>query len=174
MILKKINHMIFRVSGVVCALLLFAIVGITFTQVLARYIFKFSLTWSSEVTVFVLEWMVFLACSMGYHADMIASLTLVTDRLPPKVRSAMKIVAALCMIFFMAATFYGNMEIIAFAKGKVSSVLGINMQFVYSAWSTAAVLMTLYSLEKIYDAVIEIKNGGDRTSLDAPSAEKEG
>lgn len=162
MVLRKINDILFRICGIIATSLLFGIVAITFSQVICRYFLKRSLIWSSELTVFFLVWMVFIACSMGYRKNAIASLTMVTDRLSPKGRSVSKIISAGFMILFMAVSFYGNMEIVRMAEKKVSSVLKANMQFIYSAWSVAAVLMTLYALEKIMDAVTEFKNGGDR------------
>ncbi len=161
MILKKINDILFKICGVISTALLFGIVAVTFSQVICRYFLKKSLIWSSELTVFFLVWMVFLACSMGYRKNSIASLTMVTDRLPPRGRSIAKITSACFMLIFVSVSFYGNMEIIRMAAGKVSSILHANMQFIYSAWSVAAVLMSLYALEKIMDAAIEFKNGGD-------------
>ena len=162
MILKKLNDILFKICGVISTLLLFGIVVITFSQVICRYFLKRSLIWSSELTVFFLVWMVFIACSMGYRKNAIASLTMVTDRLSPRGRSAAKIISACFMILFLSVSFYGNMEIVRMAERKVSSVLKANMQFIYSAWSVAAVLMILYAVEKIADAVTEFRNGGDR------------
>ncbi len=163
--LKKLNDVLFKICGVITTMLLFGIVAITFSQVICRYFLKKSLIWSSELTVFFLVWMVFLACSMGYRKNSIASLTMVTDRISPRGRSVAKILSACFMILFLAVSFYGNIEIIKMAKGKVSSILKVDMQFIYSAWSVAAVLMTLYAIEKIVDAVIEFKNGGSQKEV---------
>lgn len=162
MILKKANDILFKLTGIITTALLGGIVLITFAQVICRYFWKVSLVWSSELTVYCLSWMVFLACSMGYRKGAIASLTLILDRISPRGRSVMKILSALFMILFMVVSFYGNIEIIQMAKGKVSSILHVNMQFIYSAWSAAAVLMTLYAVEKIYFAAVEFKDGGDQ------------
>lgn len=162
MILTKVNDLLFRISGVISTLLLAAIVIITFAQVICRYFLKTSLIWSSELTVYCLVWMVFLACSMGYRKNSIASLTMVTDRMSPRGRSCAKIVSALCMLVFLGVSFYGNMDIISMARGKVSSILHANMQFIYSAWSVAAALMAIYAIEKIYYAIVELKEGGEK------------
>ena len=157
MVLKKLNDVLFRISGVLSAGCLAGIVIITFTQVISRYFLHFAISWASELTVYLLIWMVFQSCSMGYRKGAIASLTLVTDKMPEKVQSAVKILAAVIMIFFMVVTFYGNIEIITLATGKRSSLLGLDMRLVYCAWSVAAVLMTLYALEKIWEAVRELR-----------------
>ena len=98
-------------------------------------------------------WMIFLSCSMGYRGNKIVALTLVTDKLTPKMQSIVAIIGQLCMIAFFVLTFIGNVEIIQLARTKISSILSIPMRYVYSSWSAAAVIMTLYALEKIWNAL---------------------
>lgn len=153
MYLKRINDWIFRISGVISTLLLGGIVALTFTQVVCRYFIHYSITWSTEITVYMLMWMIFLSCSMGYRNGKICALTLLTDRLPPNLQRWTTIVAQFLMIAFFVLTFIGNIEIVRLAWTKVSSILSIPMRYVYSAWSAAAVIMTLYALEIIWDAI---------------------
>lgn len=153
MYLKKLNDLIFRISGVVATVLMGAIVALTFAQVTCRYFIHYSITWSTEITVYILIWMIFLSCSMGYRGGKICALTLLTDRLPPRIQCGVTIVAQLLMIGFFGLTFIGNIEIVELAWAKVSSILSIPMRYVYSAWSIAAVIMTLYALEIIWNAI---------------------
>lgn len=153
MILKKINDLIFRVSGVISTILLAGIVSLTFAQAVTRYFIHYSITWATEVCVYMLIWMIFLSCSMGYRAGKICSLTLVVDRLPRRFQAVFSIAAQLCMIAFFALTFIGNLEIIRLAWTKVSSILAFPLKYEYGAWSAVAVIMTLYAVEKIFDSV---------------------
>ena len=159
MVLKKINDAIFKLSGVIATALLGGIIVLTFSQVLCRYVIHYSITWSTEVTVYMLMWMIFLSCSMGYRAGKICALTLLTDRLPLRAQKAVEILGQLLMILFFALTFYGNLEIVQLAWNKVSSILSIPMRYVYSAWSAAAVIMTLYAVERIVQDLREIAAG---------------
>lgn len=153
MILNKLNDWIFKISGVVSTFFLGAIVVLTFAQVVCRYFIHYSITWATEVSVYMLIWMIFLSCSMGYRANKICSLTILTDRLPRKVAAALSILGQLFMIAFFALTFYGNIEIISLAWRKVSSILGFPLKYEYGAWSAVAVIMTLYALEKIIASI---------------------
>lgn len=153
MVLKKINDILFKVSGIIATALLAGIVLLTFSQVCCRYLIHYSLKWSTEITVYMLMWMIFLSCSMGYRGNKIVALTLVTDKLTPKMQSIVAIIGQLCMIAFFVLTFIGNAEIIQLARTKISSILSIPMRYVYSSWSAAAVIMTLYALEKIWNAL---------------------
>ena len=92
---------------------------------------------------------------------MIASLGLIIDRMSATGQFVMQCISSAAMIAFMCLTFYGNLEILSFAKGKVSSILGMDMRLIYSAWSVAAVLMLFYAVEKIglaYSVWQEAKN----------------
>ncbi len=153
MLLKKINDVIFKVSGVISTILLAGIVSLTFAQAVTRYFIHYSITWATEVCVYMLIWMIFLSCSMGYRAGKICSLTLLVDRLPSRFQAALVIVAQLCMIAFFALTFVGNLEIIRLAWNKVSSILAFPLKYEYGAWSAVAVIMTLYAVEKIFDSM---------------------
>ena len=153
MILKKINDVIFKVSGVISTILLAGIVTLTFAQAVTRYFLHYSITWATEVCVYMLIWMIFLSCSMGYRAGKICSLTLVVDRLPRRLQAVFLIIAQLCMITFFALTFVGNIEIIRLAWTKVSSILAFPLKYEYGAWSAVAVIMTLYAIEKIFDSI---------------------
>lgn len=153
MILKKINDLIFRLSGLVSTVFLAGIVALTFAQVACRYFIHYSITWATEVCVYMLIWMIFLSCSMGYRAGKICSLTILLDRLPRKARAVMTILSQLFMMAFFALTFYGNIEIIQMAWKKVSSILAFPLKYEYGAWSAVAVIMTLYAIEIIIDSV---------------------
>jgi TRAP-type C4-dicarboxylate transport system permease small subunit len=150
--LKKFNKVIFYVTGIIAALCLFVIVMLVFAQVITRYFLGFAIKWASEVTVFAMMWMVFLGCSMGYKMDNVIALSIVTDRVSERARHIIKIIVALLLIFFFGISFCSNLEILAFAANKSSAILGVPMNYIYSAWSVAAVVMTLYGTEKILDA----------------------
>ncbi len=153
MLLKKFNSILFRASGIVSTTLLGGIVTLVFAQVLCRYVIHYSITWATEVTVYMLMWMIFLSCSMGYRGKKIVALTLLTDKLPGKAQQIVSILGQLLMLSFFILTFLGNIEIIQLAWTKVSSILAIPMRYVYSAWSASAVIMSLYALESIWSSV---------------------
>ncbi len=158
MILKKVNDVIFKISGIISTILLAGIVALTFAQAMTRYFIHYSITWATEVCVYMLIWMIFLSCSMGYRAGKICSLTLLVDRLPRRLQAVLVIAAQLFMIAFFALTFLGNIEIIHLAWTKVSSILAFPLKYEYGAWSAVAVIMTLYAVEKIIGSIQSLRD----------------
>lgn len=165
--LKKINDCVFRVIGILAAICLFTIVVLVAAQVFSRYIFGFSIKWTSELTVYALTWMVFMGCSMGYRTGAIIGLTMVVDRLPKKVSNILAIIVTLVLMFFFAVTFVSNLTTVQNAAGRVSSILHINLAFTAVAWNVASAIMFLFSIEKLVDqikAVTHPDNGGNGLS----------
>lgn len=165
--LKKINDCIFRVIGVFAAACLFAIVVLVSAQVFSRYVFGFSIKWTSELTVYALTWMVFMGCSMGYRKGAIIGLTMVVDRLPKKVNNILAIIVTLVLMFFFVVTFISNLTTVQNAAGRLSSIMHINLAFVAVAWNVASAIMFLFSIERLIDqvkALIHPDNGGNGLS----------
>ena len=72
--LTKINNWLYRIIGVVAGTCLFCIIVVVSAQVISRYVFSYSIKWTSELTVYLLTWMVFLGCAMAYRTnDIVAS-----------------------------------------------------------------------------------------------------
>ena len=162
--LKKINDWLYRIIGVVAAICLFAIIAIVSAQVVSRYIFSYSIKWSSELTVYMLTWMVFLGCAMGYRRNNIVGLTMVTDRLPKKAQQVCAILTTLLLIFFFVITVYTNIPTIESAAMRTSSILHINLALVSGSWNVTAAVLVLFALEKLVDQIkLLIKGEQDGT-----------
>ncbi|MBQ6322899.1 MAG: TRAP transporter small permease [Lachnospiraceae bacterium] len=158
MVLTKINNVIYRVMGVIAGACLFAIVCIVAAQVFSRYLFKLSIVWSSELTVYMLTWMVFMGCAMGYRSNSIATLTLLTNRFPVKVRKTIEIIIHLILLFFFAVTFVTNLETVRNASQRLSSILKVNLAFVSVSWNVCSAIMILFAIEKILFIVRNFNN----------------
>lgn len=151
--LKKLNDWIYRIIGVIAALCLFGIIAVVSAQVLSRYIFKYSIKWTSELTVYLLTWMVFLGCSMGYRSNNIVGLTMVTDRMPKKAQRVCEILTTLILMIFFAITFYTNIPTIQSAAMRTSSILNINVAWASGAWNASAAILMLFAIEKLIGQV---------------------
>lgn len=158
--LKKCCDALYKATGVVITAGLFSIVILVFLQVISRYVFKFSINWAQELTVYILIWLVFLGCSMGMRDNEVASLTIVTDRLPNTGKWLCAMAVNILMIMFLAVTILANREIIAFAMRRTSPVMKIKMGYISSAYSVSSLFTILYCIEKILQ-LSHIHKGGE-------------
>lgn len=167
--MKKINDWLYRIIGVVAAACLFCIIIVVSAQVISRYVFSYSIKWTSELTVYLLTWMVFLGCSMGYRSNNIVGLTMVTDRLPKFAQKICEIITTLILMFFFAVTFYTNIPTVQNAAARTSSILNINLALVSGAWNVSATILMLFAIEKLIE---QIKALSGRSSDNEVSAEE--
>lgn len=156
--LDKLSNILYKITGIWITGSLFFIVGLAFIQVVSRFVFKFSIQWSQELIIYMMMWLVFLGCSMGLRDHEVAALTMVTDRLSPKMKLIVQMIVDLILISFFVISISANMELIKLASARKSSIMKINMAFQSSAFSVGMGLSCFYTiLEFIKDAIRLVK-----------------
>lgn len=149
--LKKLSDFIYKITGVFISVDLAVIVVLSFSQVVSRYVFSFSISWAQELVTYLLVWLVFMGCCMGLRDNEVAALTIVVDKLSPNMKKTARILVQVLLIMFCVVSFWANQEIIANMWNKKSSILRMNLGYVSLAFSVSNVII-------IFNAVLEIGN----------------
>ena len=149
--LKKLSDFIYKITGVFISVDLAVIVVLSFSQVVSRYVFSFSISWAQELVTYLLVWLVFMGCCMGLWDNEVAALTIVVDKLSPNMKKTARILVQVLLIMFCVVGFWANQEIIANMWNKKSSILRMNLGYVSLAFSVSNVII-------IFNAVLEIVN----------------
>ena len=149
--LKKLSDFIYKITGVFISVDLAVIVVLSFSQVVSRYVFSFSISWAQELVTYLLVWLVFMGCCMGLRDNEVAALTFVVDKLSPNMKKTARILVQVLLIMFCVVGFWANQEIIANMWNKKSSILRMNLGYVSLAFSVSNVII-------IFNAVLEIGN----------------
>lgn len=90
------------------ALMLAGMVCITFTQVVARYIFNYSFVWALELTGVLFAWLIFIGLSYGVRVGTHIGIDILTRALNPAVARWVGVVAsALCVVYACILAFGG-------------------------------------------------------------------
>lgn len=150
---SAVTKAVYKVSHFLSSVGLVGIVAVVFLQVICRYILSIGLRWSSELTVYLMTWVVFLSCSCAYKNNEIVGLTLLTDRLPYSGRKLCDILSNLIIVAFMVLSACANTEIVYNGFKKLSSVMHLPLGWVYISWTVNAVIMALYGVEKIFCSI---------------------
>jgi len=83
-------------------------VALAFYNVVARYVFHSSLTWAGELTVYLFLWSVFFGAAYCFKEDAHISVTVLLDRVNPKIAKILMIVSHIVtLIFLIAVSWYG-------------------------------------------------------------------
>ncbi|HEX9903920.1 MAG TPA: TRAP transporter small permease [Propylenella sp.] len=124
-----------------------------YTGIIPRYI------WTEEIARFCFIWMIMIGaiCAVrdGTHFDLDLLPTSVSEKV-----EAMKRIFVCLMILLVAGIFiwYG-WGMIEFGWFQTSEIAELPMNWIYSAWLVAGVLMALFAVEKIAKDVNILRDG---------------
>jgi TRAP-type C4-dicarboxylate transport system permease small subunit len=127
---KKVVKILDKIEDT-CLIAMFAtMVGIIFFQVIMRYVFNNSLSWSEELGKFIFVWLSWLGISIGHRRKEHIKITLLVDRLPYKVNKLTEAFTELILIFICGITMYYGIRMIQiqinvpYAGIKISTAWG--------------------------------------------------
>ena len=107
-IFRPIGKVIGFINQSIAALGISAGVALAFYNVVARYVFNSSLTWAAELTVYLFLWSAFFGAAYCFKEDAHISISILLDKLSPKMAKAMMLLShSVTFIFLAAVSFYG-------------------------------------------------------------------
>ena len=134
----------------VAAVLLVAMSGIVFGNVVCRYFLNASLAWYEEVSRFLLIWIVFLGAVIAYIKGDHLGIDVIFMVLRPRYRRMVAVIADALVLVCLAVMFQGgwNMAIDSLESGWVASSVPIPYGWVYMVGPVSAALMFVQCLIK--------------------------
>jgi len=129
------------------AILLGILTLIMFLQVLFRYVFNNSLTWSEELAKFIFIWITFLGASICLRDGIHLKVDFLTEKLPGKQKLYLKFFDTLIVTLFN-----GVISVIGFlwvlnVSGTLSPAIGLPLNIVfYAALPVSSVISFFYGL----------------------------
>lgn len=127
---KKILSVIDKIEEFLLISMFMAMVGIIFFQVIMRFVFNNSLSWSEELGKFLFVWISWLGISIGHRENEHIRISMLTDKLPYKANKLMDAAAEIILIVICAITFYYSVKLmfiqktIPYAGIKISTAWG--------------------------------------------------
>ena len=142
--------------------LIFAMSLIIFIQVIMRYVFHSSLTWSEELARYLFVWLVYFSVSFTArrqkHIRIDAAINLYPQKLRPYIDILSEVVV-LAFSVFIAVTGVTVFQKIAWS-GQMSPAMGLPMQVVYAAPMIGMALTAIRQIQCILQKVKALKNPG--------------
>ena len=128
-ILQKISDWLDKICGAIIVVMIGAMVVITTAQIICRTWFT-ALTWSDEVTRYLLIWSTFLGATCVYRHGGNIYITFVQNAFPKKVSRILRIlVHAICLVLFAVLLYYVCRYVTKL--NKTATVLPIKMKYVF-------------------------------------------
>lgn len=131
-------------------------VAIAFINVVARYVFDASLTWATELTIFLFLWSAFFGAAYCFKKDAHIAIDIVLAAVPSKIAKIMLLIShTVTFIFLLSISFFGYQYLeLVIELEEMSIDLGIPMWIPYLVIPIAFFLAAYRVAEKIYEIAI--------------------
>ena len=147
------------VSDNILFILMAFIIVIMFGQVLFRYIFNQSLSWSEELAKFIFVWLTFLGAAICLKERMHIGVEFLIERLPVKWKRYFELFQTVLITLFNVA-----MSVIGFCwvwevSGTLSPAMSLPLNIVfYAALPVASVLSAVFGTIRFIEEVDKLKH----------------
>lgn len=124
---------------------------ITFTQVIARYVFNAPLTWSEEFARYLFVWTVMLAGGLGIQRGVHIGVDILIEKLPSRFQPVIEVINHLLMIVFLLFLTIKGFSMAMINMGTPSPAMQVSLGWAYFAIPIGAFVMLILAMEKIYE-----------------------
>lgn len=133
----------------ICVVLMAAMTLLIFVQVIMRYVFSNSLSWSEELARYIFIWLIYLGIS--YSAKQMKHVKIEAALLvfPPAWRPWIVIVGDVVLLLFAAFVIYQGAGMVKFQRILKSAAMGIPMSYIYAAPVVGFALTTIRQIQTI-------------------------
>lgn len=120
-------------------------------QIVMRYIFNASLSWSEEFARYCFVWSTFLSVSYSIKRSSMLRVDILVQYLPAKARKAIDVLMEIIVLAFFAFLIYHSFGVVRriAASGQRSPALGLPMVTVYAALIVGFALACVRGVQKL-------------------------
>ncbi len=157
--MKKIKWLNEHLEEFILAALLIFIVSLMGIQILARYLFNNSLSWSEELTRYAFVWSAFISVSFCIKNQSSIKIEQVSNLFPKTVRKLIELTSLIIIFVFMGILLKTSFEVVqsAMQSGQKSAALRIPMYYVQMSSLVAFALAELRTFQRILALVREFR-----------------
>ena len=126
--------------------ILVAMVVVTFSQVVSRYLLHHSLSWSEELARFLLMWLAMLSAAYGFKTRSHFALTFIVNRFGAGPRRIVGLLVTLAMAVFLVVFTVKAVELTQSVTGRTGPGTGLSFAVPYASTIAGGLLMLYYVL----------------------------
>ncbi|TDL66340.1 TRAP transporter small permease [Rhodococcus qingshengii] len=169
--MKRINYYLNHIEEYVGVISLIFTSLIVFVQVVLRYVFNYSLSWSEETARYLIVWFVFIGSSIAVREKAHATMDALVTYLPEKGKRIFSIIANTISILFCVVLIWSGIQNVSGVVefGTVTPAIGLPMYLPYLAIPVGAALMLIRFLQLL---IQDIKSFGSPNHFVGPAKEE--
>ena len=177
-VLKKIDKSIEWVQLVMCCIIMFAIMWLTFAMVFWRYALNNSIVWAEEILRYIMIWGVLVGAGLTTREDQHVSMDILQGAFArwPKLRAAHYLITRIIVFGFMIYLIGPSLELIERAgNSTATSVVWLPKSVIYASFVAGIISVNLSLLGQVPRKVYNIIHGieSDELLLEAQAMAKE-
>lgn len=136
-------------------IMMMALIGLTFMQVVLRYVFNNPTSWSSELSRFILIWLTFTGASVVTKYGTHLTMGLNINRFVKKTwGQAIKVLINILIMSTLIIIAWYSWKVTMISGSRIAPMTKIPMYFPWLALPVNTVLMTIYFLSETVKQVV--------------------
>lgn len=132
---------------------------IIFAQVVARYAFHHSLTWSEEVGRYLFVWIAFLGMAAAFKAGSHVALDLLVKSLHGVSRKTLELVNSILLVVLSSAILGAGLKLFFLGMRQKSPALKLPMHWVYIVVPVSGAILLYFTVRALWGCWLENKKG---------------
>ena len=158
--MKAFINIINNILRLVLADLVGAMVVVCCWQVITRFVLNSPSKYTEEILRYALIWLTMLGAPYAYGANKQLSIDLLVANFTAKGQTQTKIFVEIIVLLLSAAVFvYGGIAVTLNASGQISAAMKLPMEMYYACIPIGGALMILYSIDRLFAEIQELKGG---------------
>lgn len=135
---------------------------IIFAQVIMRYVFKSSLSWSEELARYLFLWQIWLGASFAVKHNKHLRADVLQNVLPQKFKYPIEVLYTVIWLAFCVFLAYKSTLLVSRISmvGQLSAAMRLPMKYAYASVPAGCILMSIRLIQKIRLDYMKYKNGG--------------
>lgn len=158
---NKIVDFLDRLEEIVLVIMFALMVLVIFGQVIMRYVFNNSLSWSEELGKFLFVWISWIGISIGAKRKEHIKITMFVDKCSPKNALICEILSEIIVFGICAVTAYYGIELVISQAHINFAGIKISMSWGYLAVVIGCAVMMLRNLIIIKTSFDSLRKGGE-------------
>ena len=157
--LHKTSDIINRITGWLVIVFFLVMVFSAVTQVLTRYCFNYSFSWTEETARYTFIWLNMLGACIGVKYGSHAVITVFIDHLPRQIKRVIQTIISLLILFGATLMITEGLRVVSITWVQPSPALHIPMALIYFAVPVSGAIIIIHILSILLKTIYPEREG---------------
>lgn len=170
----KFARFCYQVLRILAVVTVVAMLILMLVEVVRRYCFSKTFSWSDEIIRYLLMYCTFLGGACAYYNKALVGFDLITMRLPHKIQELLKLINnCICLVFFIFLLKYAIKKVTGAAVVKsISTASGLSLAVPYWAIPIGLFFMLIFTIDFFPEMISNVRKAFRKET--APAVETSG